>query len=229
MTIYTRLEIDVMQANELREASEITTKYRFPGLVVHPGLTSEAIILRGKLGGKYKIITPVDWPKGETFGMTKMRGLSTDSLDVDGFEILLTPGKTRLETRNEAMAITQFIHNHLGKLVEIRYVLGLHVHPLDTIQTLCDGLKTVATPAMIRTDTHLKVQVSKANSTTNNESIAMINGIIKAPIKVSGNINDVRTMMACREASKFAVSLLQAKTIIKEFSQQPTQLRELLD
>lgn len=227
--ILNRLEIDVMQANELQEASSLAAKYRLPGLVVHPGLSTEALVARGKLQAAYKIYTPVDWPKGESFGSLKLRGLSTDSIDVDGFEILLTPKKNRIDTRNEIKVLNEFVRTHLGKHVDIRYVLNTHVHSAADIQEMLQGLPGQVTPAMIRNDIHLKVQVSKANPTIHLETIQTITNVIKAPIKISGNINDVRTMTACRSANKFAVSLPQAKNIIKEFSTQPETLKQLLD
>ena len=88
--VISKLEIDVMNMNEVTEASQYALKYKLPAIVVHPGLSSEAIIARDRAGGKYNIITPIDWPKGEIFGMNKMRGLYTDNLEADGFEIMLT-------------------------------------------------------------------------------------------------------------------------------------------
>ena len=57
-----RLEIDVMQANELIEAARLTVKHRLPSMIVHPDLSSEAFIARGQMGGKLKIITPAKRP-----------------------------------------------------------------------------------------------------------------------------------------------------------------------
>ena len=224
-----RLEIDVMQANELIEAARLTVKYKLPAMVVHQDLSSEAFIARGQLGGKFKIITPIDWPKGAVFGMAKMRGLSTDALEVEGFEILLTGGKNMIETRNEAKVLTDFIKRHLSEQHEIRFVLGTQIRDEDNIRAMCEAFKDVRTPTYIRNDTQLKLQISKANVDTHNNTMEMIADIIRVPIKISGNVGGFRVLTSCQGASRFGVSLLQAKIIIKEFQQHPSdQLRELL-
>lgn len=228
-SIFNRLEIDVMQVNEIQESVELAHKYKFPAIVVHPGLSSDVIIARNRAGGKFKIITPIDWPKGEIFGVNKMRGLTIDSLETDGFEFLLTPGKLELETRNEARALTEFVKQHLSGSIEVRFVLGTSMRSDDAIATMCRGLLTVRTPAFVRTDTQLKLQVSKANPEEHNKQIQTIRDIIKVPVKICGNITNLKSVASCPNASRFGVNLIQVKTIIKEFQSQPDQLRELLD
>lgn len=223
------LEIDVMQANELQEASQITAKYNLPAIVVHQDLSSEAYILRAQLKSKYKIITPIDWPKGSNYGLLKLRGLSTDALEVEGFEILLTEGKSTSDTKNEAKAVTDFIRHHLSELHEIRLVLGTLSRDDENIARICEAIKLVRAPAMIRNDILLKTQINKASPEIHNNTIDMINSIVKAPIKISGNINNFRTVTQCRKAKRYAVNLMQAKTIIKEYKSQPSEeLRKLL-
>lgn len=228
-SVFNRLEIDVMQVNEIQESIELAHKYKFPAIVVHPGLSSDALIARSRAGGKFKIITPIDWPKGEIFGVNKMRGLTTDSLETDGFEFLLTPSKLELETRIESKALTEFVKQHLSDATEVRFVLGTSLRNDDNIMAMCRGLLTVRTPALVRTDTLLKLQVSKANPDEHNRQIQYIRDIIKVPVKVCGNIASLKSVAACPNASRFGVNLAQAKTIIKEFQSQPDQLRELLD
>jgi len=227
--MFNKLELDVMQANELIEAANLAAKYKFPAIVVHPAITSEAMMARGRAGGQYKIITPVDCPKGEVFGMTKFRGLSTDALDADGFEIMLTAGKTVTDTRNEAKSLTDFIKQHLTELTEVRFVFGVFSRTEEDIATLCEALLDVRMPAMIRTDHQLKLQISKANADTHNQVIDKILEKVKVPIKLSANINSVRTITSCDRASRFAVNVLQAKAIIKEFQNQPQELRGMLE
>jgi deoxyribose-phosphate aldolase len=223
------LEIDVMQANELIEASQITAKYHLPAIVVHQDLSSEAYILRAQLNSKYKIITPIDWPKGNNFGILKLRGLSTDALEVEGFEILLTGGKSLNDSKNEARLIIDFIRNHLSELHEIRFVLGTSIRDEDNIKIICEALQSARSPSFIRNDTQLKTQVNKANPEIHNSTIQLISSIVKAPLKVSGNISNFKTLTQCRSAKRFGVSLSQAKTIIKEYKSQPSdQLKKLL-
>jgi len=226
--VFNRLEIDVMQLNELLEAVEIAHKYKLPAIIAHPNLSSDAIIAKSRVGGKFKIITPIDWPKGETFGMAKMRGLSTDSLETDGYEFLLTANKSEIDTRNEAKALTEFIKKHLTDQAEVRFVLGASSRSDENLRALCQGLLTIRTPSMIRVDIHTKTQVNKANPEEHNRHMTLIRELIKAPLKISGNINNLKAVVSCPSAARYAVNVSQAKTIIKEFKSQPDQLRELL-
>lgn len=227
--IYNRLELDIMQANELRDCMEMAHKYAFPAVVVHQGLTSDAVMLRGRMKAQFKIITPVDWPKGDNFGTLKFRGLSIDSLDVEGFEILLTGGKSETDTRNEAKALTEFIKNHLSDTVEIRFVLGTAMRDESVIDTLVRGLVGIRMPTMVRLDTQLRLQVGRANTDIHKSWIKRIRDIYRVPVKVSGNITGVRAVTGVDDAVRFAVNLAQARNIVKEFTQQPGELKTLLD
>ena len=232
--MFHKLELDVMQANELVEASQLATKHKFPAMVVHPMIATEALMARGMAQGGYKIIIPVDWPKGSAqqkgiFGMPKLRGLSTDALDADGFEILLTGGKTISDTRKEAQVITDFIKTQLAETIEVRFVLGAFFRTEEVISGMCEALQGVRAPSYIRTDHQLKLQVSKASADAHNHIMDLILSNTKAPIKLSGNISTVRTITSCGRAQRFAVNVLQAKAIIKEYHQQPQELRQMLD
>lgn len=220
--IYSKLEIDVMQVNEIQEAVHLAIKHRLPAIVVHQTLSGDAIMARSRAGGKFKIITPVDWPKGEIFGDLKLRGLSFDSIETDGFEILLTAGKSETDTRNEAKVLTEFLKSRIGDHVEVRFVLGTGSRSYDQVESICKSLSGVRTPAAIRTDTQLKAQVTKANPDEHNKYIKMVTSHINAPIKISGNLNSIKALTTCQAASKYAVSLMQAKAIIKELQSLPT-------
>lgn len=226
--IFNRLELDVMQANELKDSIELAYKYKFPAIVVHPGLASDAIRARGAVRGQFKIITPVDWPKGDNFGISKFRGLGIDAVEADGFEIMLTGGKSEGDTRNEAKALTEFVKRQLSDQTEVRFVLGTYMRSEQDIINLCKGLLHVRTPAVVRLDIQLKLQVSKGNTEEHNRLISLIRSIIQAPIKVVGNVGGVRAVTGCHDAARYGVNLLQARTIVKEFQQQPTALKELL-
>jgi deoxyribose-phosphate aldolase len=227
--IFNRLELDVMQANELKESVELAFKYKFPAIVVHPGLASDALRARGAVRGQFKIITPVDWPKGDNFGIVKFRGLSLDAVETDGFEIMLTGGKSEGDTRNEAKALTEFVKRQISDQTEVRFVLGSFMRDNDNLAALCRGLLHVRTPTLVRTDTQLKLQVSKANTEEHNRVVNLIRSIVQVPVKVAGNIAGVRSVTGCPDAARYAVNLLQARTIIKEFQQQPGGLRTLLN
>jgi hypothetical protein len=63
--LLTRIEIDVFQGNEILESFELAHKYRLPAVIVHPSLSSDALVCRGRSKGKYKIITRYVFPKSK--------------------------------------------------------------------------------------------------------------------------------------------------------------------
>ncbi len=227
--LLTRIEVDVMQAGEIADAVELAVKYKLPALVVHPALTSQAFVARGARQGKFKIITPIDWPKGDVFGQSKLRGLTADALDAEGFEFLLTGGMSTVETRTEAKALTKFVRDHLSPVVEIRFVLGTMMRDDDNIARMCEAMTDVPTPSYIRNCIHLKTQVSKANSEVHNATMDTILSHFSAPLKICGNIGGVRAMAATQRAVRYGTSLVQARDIINEIQKQPTELKEILD
>ena len=129
--ITTHLEIDVMQAMELEAAMNMAQAHKVPALVVHQDLVATAIVMRSIKRAQFKIITPIDWPRGDVYGMAKMTGLTHDALSSDGFEIMLTAKEHINEIKAEAKAITEFIKQHLSTICEIRFVLGTTIRDLD--------------------------------------------------------------------------------------------------
>jgi hypothetical protein len=230
--IFNKLEIDVMQVGELEEASRLAYKYSLPSVVIHSGLIAEGYSARSRVKGRYKILIPVGWNKNSAFGIQKLYGLDIDSLEADGFEILLTPNKSTSETKKEVSEIVNFLRMKVSKTAEIRFVLGSNVgEPDPSIDiNLLDGIVGVPSPNYIRNDYKNKLQIGKANSDIHNEFISNVRQKTSLPIKISGNINDIKSVVACKGASRFAVSLLQMKAIVKEFNnQRPEILEDLLN
>lgn len=225
--IYSKLEIDIMQATELLEASQLAHKYKLPALVVHPGLASDAIVIKGRLKGAYKLITPVDWPKGETFGTTKFRGLSTDALEADGFEFMILASRSEADIAKEIKSLTEFVRNHLSQTAEIRFVMTQTKTDEDVVK-LGKAILLNPAPSMVRNDISLKTQVSKANPETHESFVSSLKSNVSVPVKISGNISTIRSTVGIN-AARFAVNLAQAKAIIKEFNNQPKQVIEMLE
>lgn len=231
--IFTKLELDVMQQSELIEGTQTAVKYNFPSVVVHQGLVDDATDARARIRGRFKIITAVDWPstnqrKHDAFGVSKFRGLSVAAVAADGFEVFLSGVKGSNETKNEVSEITKFVSDYIGELIEVRFVIGASIRDSATISAICDGLKEIKTKFMLRTDHQLKLQIGKANTDIHNNMIKRINNVVCVPIKVSGNINNMKAVTGCDGVERFAVNLAQAKTIISEFHQQPTELKDIL-
>jgi 4-hydroxy-3-methylbut-2-en-1-yl diphosphate synthase IspG/GcpE len=223
-----RLEIDVMQANELQTAIDLACKHQMPAMVIHQQLVSEAVMMRIRRKGRFKIIVPIDWPKGENFSMLKMRGLTKQALAAEGFEILLTGGKSEAETHNEAVALSEFVSQNISSASEVRFVLGAQMRTEDETLKMCRGLVGVRQPTYIRVDHHLKVQVTKGSHEAQAALAARIKEVIGFPLKACGNYTTAKSVASCPWASRVAVSLTQAQQIIKDLSRQPDGLRDML-
>lgn len=216
--LLTRIEIDVLQGNEILESFELAHKYKFPAVVVHPSLSSDALVCRGRSKGNYKIITPVDWPKGETFATDKFKGMSLDSLETDGFEIYLSSKKSAGDIKKEIVACTEFLKKFIGELCEIRFVIGTRNKEEQDLTNAYEAFRDVKTPSMIRDDTTLKTQNYKANPAIHSTFIENLKQFIKCPTKVSGNLDSIDNLLACEAAKRFGTSLQQAKSIIRSIN-----------
>lgn len=229
VSITTKLEIDVMQANELVPAIELACKHVMPAIVVHQSLIPQAAIQRIKSKGRFKIIAPIDWPKGDNFSMLKLRGITSNTLGADGFEILLTGGKNEIETRNEASTLTDFIYDTVNRDAEVRFLLGTQMRSDEEIMRICHGLVGVRSPTMIRVDHHLKVQVTKGNVEAQTAHAARIKEVIAYPLKACGNFTTAKAVASCTWAHRVAVGLNQAQQILRELSRNPDGLRDILN
>lgn len=231
--ITTKLEVDVMQANEMDQAFLLAAQHNLPAVVVHPQLVTQAVAYRIRRQGRFKIISTIDWPKGDTFGMSKLRGLTKDMMGIDGYEILSTGGKSENESGNEARVLTEFIRTHLSSTMEIRFVLGALMRDEHEAIRIAKVMKEIPSPAFLRTDHHLKLQVTKANVKTHTALLSSLKAVCGVPIKLSGNIESVRVIAGCLQcphpAARFAVSVQQLAAIVKDLQSQPDELRDLLE
>jgi hypothetical protein len=226
--VFGKLEIDVVQQTELQEATDLMIGNGLPSMIVHPELASEAAVLRGIRQGRYKIITAVDWPKGTKKGIKKFHGLPLDAMILDGVEVLLSDGSSS-EIQAEIKTITDFVRTHLPEISEIRFVLAAFSRDAEYIERACSILRKVPAPALIRTDHQLRLQQSIASVSTHNTIIASIRKHTNSPIKISGNINNIRTIISCSDAARFAVNLRQAANIISETKREPEKVAKLLE
>ena len=216
--ILQRFEIDAYQINELQEAITLSLKYNLPAVVVPNFLVGPAVQLRGLNRGRFKIITVIDHPKGEVFGVDKFKGIIADTLEADGFEIMLTVNKPLAMIKNEIVAITNFVRFHVGQKAEVRFVLNALTTGLDVVGEYAQAFNGLPTPAFIRTDPQIKLQVSKANAAIHNNIISRILQNVMLPIKLSGNISNLKVVNECTDAVRYAVNTQQIKAISRELS-----------
>lgn len=230
--ITTKIEIDVMQSNEIDSVCQLAAAHNMPAIVVHPQLITQAISVRARRQGRFDIFTTVDWPKGETFGMTKLRGLCQEAMSVDGYEIMLTGGRTALENLDEVKKLTGFIRSFISQHAQIRLILGALSRPAEEVVRLATAVRDAAASVMLRTDNHLRAQTTKASTKAHGDTTAAIRAACGMPIKLSGNIDSVKTVAECLKLPAppvvFAASLQQAQQIVTNLAQKPAESRELL-
>jgi hypothetical protein len=222
------VEVDVNQVNELRIATDLAVQHNVAALVVHPSLAGQADLIRAGRNGRHKIIVPVDWPKGESLGLLKFRGLPWRALQTDGFEIMLTPGRTKDQIADEASSLSEFVRDRIGPLVETRFVLQAFSQPLDETIKACEALAQVRNPSFIRIDQHTKSQTSKTNPNALKSLAASIQRVCGIPLKLSGNFASCKSVADCGWAPRIGISVLQLESITKEPQKFSNEIRELL-
>lgn len=211
----TKLELDVMIATELRESVELAFEHKMPAMVVHPDLVQDAVMFRGLRQGRFKIIVPVDWTKGDRRGLQKFQGMSVESLSQDGFEILLTPTSSVNEAKTEMSNISKFLRDFYPSTIECRYVLDASSLEPNIWQAMCDGMQGTPAPQLVRTDRNLRLQQSKTSVQAHTSLIESITARTGAKIKLCGNISTVRIVTSCK-AERFGVNRKQLDNIITD-------------
>jgi hypothetical protein len=211
-----KLELDCFQMSEMLECMEFAAKHNLPAVVVHQGLSSDALILRNKVRGKFKVVVPIDWPKGDHFGNLKFRGLTIDSLEGDAFEIVMSPGKSIIEMKNEARVCTDFIRTYLGSTQEIRFVIPTNKTDVAAIGELAGLFTGIRNPAFVRFGFAHKAPVHKINRVYNTEIRKKLFEAVGSPIKMCGNIQTIEDVDSIG-AARYGVSLAFAKAIVNQY------------
>lgn len=207
------LEIDVAKNEQLQEAIDLTIRHIMPAIVVAPDLVPLATIMRGVRRGNFKIISMIDWPKGDQYGKDKFRGVPIEALNSDGFEIIISP-RDPMSIVSEIKYLTTFLREQFHPLFEIRYVLEMQQgRSEEQISAMLGAFKQIPMPAMART-THLNkiaAQISLEGQ------IIEIRKSCAVPVKLSGNIDfKVYKDLEKLKPERFGVSLQQAQAIIKD-------------
>jgi len=153
--------------------------------------------------------------------MDKFRVVDGDFSACDGVDILLSTGRTQVETRNEIKSLYEFLRNM--NMLEIRYTLGAYTRPREELINMLKGMKDFP-PRWIRLDQHLQ----KPNITVGHHKgmAEMIKEYMPTPLKISGNV-DLETVKEFRSTkARFDVSMAQAISIVKEFDKEMVEKQE---
>lgn len=225
LQLTTRMEINVTAktvAADIGQLSTFVVKNRVPVVVTDPQFLETITLDRLKFGGgrtgrlAYKIICTVDFPRGKAYALEKLRDLPENVIFLaDGFDILLTGGRSDKEVLNELRGLSEFLKK-IDPTKEIRWTLGCRTR--DRAETQKMLLNIVKHPgSFIRTDQNLN---SQATVRDHLDDVEFIHRTVPTPVKVSGNIdyNAMRTLAQAVE--RFDLTLAQARSILKEAKQE---------
>jgi hypothetical protein len=223
-----QLEVDLTQTSEQQHAAILAAQYSIAALVVHPSLFGEADMHRIRRQGQYKLIVPIDSPKGEAPGDLKFRGLPVRCLEADGFEIVLTPGKSPANSAAEADMLAEFVRTRIRKEAEIRFVLQVFSSTPEAVIAQCEAMAANRKPSMIRIDPRTKAQATRATPIALRNLHDGIKRVLNVQVKLSGNFSTTRSISECSWANRIGVSLSQLDSIIQDQNKVPNTIKEML-
>lgn len=224
--ITTKIELDVFSASDVIRACQLAVKHKIPCLVVHPELVEQVQFERIKCGGDFKIIAPVDWPKGDVRGSLKLRGVNKASLSSDGFEILLSHGISVNESKSEVKALLGFVEQYVSRFFDVRFVLK-SINEDSSFVNVCSAIADVGSSVIVRSDCRIKAQSSKANFKAHSGIVKKISSVCPYRIKLSGNV-DLKLIEQCISNNlsiyRFAMSVQQFDSFISSIQSQDNKL-----
>lgn len=210
------VEIDVDSPNEISDVCDFAHKYGAPAIVVDPDLVPAASVKKGTINSaKFKIITTVDWPKGEQQHQHKFRGLNTGAVVADGYEILLTTKEnlSANERLKEIKFLNSFMEQFFPPTTETRFVIKLDKDE-ETGLKILESVAKAKLPELVRASIRTKVAKSKSTGEYYDEQIKKYSKKCQVKYKVSGNV-DFDTISTCERAHRFGATFEQAKKIVE--------------
>ncbi len=215
-----KLELDITSSADLVKGLELTHRYKMKAIIVHQDLIGEAILRRNRHGGQFKIIAPIDWPRGQSYGINKLIGTNVNTMGADGFEILLSNLHTPNDIYAEINDLSNFILNNISKFSEVRFVVESSIRTQEQIDRILDACKKIPRPTLIRSDHNTKIQQSKANTDTYIQFVRKVKSTVPASIvKLSGNASfKILEAISSFDTAgiRFAANIVQVDELIKE-------------
>lgn len=212
--ITSKLEVNLLDADTSpQRVSDFVIKHRIPAIVAAPEYMAPLAAHRAAMGGRHQLIAALDFPKGVNWGMDKLFRANPDFVIADGFDVLLTPGRTEVESKNEMRSIFEYLKAN-RPLCNIRWCLKMHSAKLEESVGILKNMKKYP-PAFVRIDHHLEIPQVGIGRLTN--AIGSVRENVPFPIKVSGNI-DLKLLTKLSEevnVKRFDVSMKQAETIVR--------------
>ncbi len=217
--ITTKIELDVLTGSEIEKAISYVAQHVIPAIVVPPSLLEQVIMERIKSKCQFKIICPIDWPTnahggGTQFASAKLRGVTAEMLRADGFEIMMTGGRTQAENLQEIRELGNLFGSHMrGK--DCRFVLGSSTRNIAEVIQMASVMKEIPNAALVRIDHNCKFPMSKDDHL---KMIDEIRAVFGGPIKICGNLIDASAITSIANANSnvsYGVTVSQFGSILR--------------
>jgi hypothetical protein len=212
--ITSKLEINLLDATTTPQiVSEFAIKFKIPAIVSSPEYIAPLISHRAMMGGQYKIISALDFPKGTNYAMDKLFRANPDFVHADGFEVLLSAGKSEIQSKNEMKAIHSYLKAN-RPLSEIRWVVRMNTADPEETNGILKNMKNYP-PSFVRVDPHLVTPRATVEALAS--QVEQVGASVPYPIKVSGNIDIDRleALKGLKGLKRFDVSMKQAEAIVQ--------------
>jgi hypothetical protein len=170
---------------------------------------------RSAKNGQFKIVTAVDFPRGQNYALDKFKSMEPVALSVDGMDILLTPGRTQIETSNEMKAMSDFVKGAVNPLVGIRYVVGCYSGKWKDVERIVELTKQNPSE-IIRMDQNLRPP--NVNTKKHIDMMNLLKNITPKVLKVSGNVglSTIEEVLKIDNRTIFDVDIRQAIEIVNQ-------------
>jgi len=208
--VTTRLEVNVFSRSigDIDGLTSFVVKHRIPTIVVDPALLEVLIIERSQFNYAHKVICVIDF-ENKNYSFNKMKDLGKGIWAADGYEILVSPNRTDIETMNEMKSLREFIIRY-EPTKEVRWALNLRNKRLDFSHALKHAKSIPG--SFIRTDINLVSPAAILDA--HREDVDFIKKVVATPIKVSGSVNYDLIMALGQSVARFDVTLSQARDVV---------------
>ena len=225
--ITTKLELNMLMPQvDARAVSDFAIKNRCPAIVIAPEFAPMMLTDRSAKNGQYKLVAAIDFPDGKNFCYDKFNTVDMMSLEVEGMDILMTRGRTEIESRNEAKALQEFLRGTVNPLLDIRYVIGCYCNPWENVEKFLSAA-VAHPPDAIRIDQHL--ELPRIGLKHHIQTIAKLRKHTPKTLKISGNLNleIIEKLMDVDKNLRFDVTISQAIAIINQAKQRAEAKNEI--
>lgn len=208
--VTTRLEVNVFSRSigDIDGLTSFVVKHRIPTIVVDPALLEVLIIERSQFNYAHKVICAIDF-ENKNYSFNKMKDLGKGIWAADGYEILVSPNRTDIETMNEMKSLREFIIRY-EPTKEVRWALNLRNKRFDFSHALKHAKNIPG--SFIRTDINLVSPAATLDA--HREDVDTIRKVVATPIKVSGSVNYDLIMALGQSVARFDVTLSQARDVV---------------